>query len=85
MQKIVLKLGSTTVVDGKGIFKKVGIFSYKGYKKIRKRKKLVIVSSGAIALGQKYLKIKKGKIKLEKSQAILQSGKFIWQENSKTV
>ena len=26
--KIVLKLGSTTVIDSKGVFKKMGYFSY---------------------------------------------------------
>ena len=67
-KKIVLKLGSTTVVDGKGIFKKKWVTSLiKDIKKYGKGKNFVIVSSGAIALGQKYLKIKKGKIKLELS------------------
>ena len=36
----------------------------------------MIVSSGAIALGQKYLKVKKGKIKLEMSQAIAAVGQI---------
>ena len=63
--KIVLKLGSTTVIDSKGIFKKKWVTSLiKDIKKYGKGKNFVIVSSGAIALGQKYLKIKKGKIKL---------------------
>ena len=61
--KIVLKLGSTTVVDSKGVFKKKWVTSLiKDIKKYGKGKNFVIVSSGAIALGQKYLKIKKGKI-----------------------
>ena len=38
--------------------------------------KFVIVSSGAIALGQKYLKIKKKKLKLEMSQAIAAVGQI---------
>ena len=37
---------------------------------------MVIVSSGAIALGQNYLKIKKKKIKLEMSQAIAAVGQI---------
>ena len=75
--KIVLKLGSTTVVDGKGIFKKEWVTSLiKDIKKYGKGKNFVIVSSGAIALGQKYLKIKKGKIKLEMSQAIAAIGQI---------
>ena len=60
--KIVLKLGSATVINGKGIFKKKWVTSLiKDIKKYGKGKNFVIVSSGAIALGQKYLKIKKGK------------------------
>ena len=75
--KIVLKLGSTTVVDSKGVFKKKWVTSLiKDIKKYGKGKNFVIVSSGAIALGQKYLKIKKGKIKLEKSQAIAAVGQI---------
>ena len=62
-KKIVLKLGSSTVVDGKGIFKKKWVISLiKDIKKYGKEKSFVIVSSGAIALGQKYLKIKDKKI-----------------------
>ena len=57
--KIVLKLGSTTVVNSKGVFKKKWVTSLiKDIKKYGKGKNFVIVSSGAIALGQKYLKIK---------------------------
>jgi glutamate 5-kinase len=75
--KIVLKLGSTTVVDSKGVFKKKWITSLiKDIKKYGKGKNFVIVSSGAIALGQKYLKIKKSKIKLEMSQAIAAVGQI---------
>ncbi len=75
--KIVLKLGSTTVVDSKGIFKKKWVTSLiKDIKKYGKGKNFVIVSSGAIALGQKYLKIKKKKIKLEMNQAIAAVGQI---------
>ena len=56
---IVLKLGSTTVVDGKGKFKKKWVTSLiKDIKKYGQNKNFVVVSSGAIALGQKYLKTK---------------------------
>ncbi len=76
-KKIVLKLGSSTVVDSKGIFKKKWVTSLiKDIKKYGKNKNFVIVSSGAIALGQKYLKIKKKKIKLEMSQAIAAVGQI---------
>ena len=76
-KKIVIKLGSTTVVDSKGKFKKKWVTSLiKDIKKFGLKKHFVIVSSGAIALGQKYLKIRKKKIKLEMSQAIAAVGQI---------
>ena len=45
------------------------------YKKIYKEKNVVIVSSGAIALGQTILRLKK-KIKLEMSQAVAAIGQI---------
>ncbi len=61
-KKIVIKLGSLTVVDKKGKFKKRWVSSLiKDIKKYGYGKNFVIVSSGAIALGQKHLKIKKKK------------------------
>ena len=75
-KKIVLKLGSSTVVDNKGNFKKKWVTTLiKDIKKYGKGKNFVIVSSGAIALGQKYLKIKK-KIKVDMSQAIAAIGQI---------
>jgi glutamate 5-kinase len=74
---IVLKLGSSTVVDGKGKFKKKWVTSLiKDIKNYGKNKNFVIVSSGAIALGQKYLKIKNKKIKLDMNQAIAAVGQI---------
>ena len=74
---IVLKLGSSTVVDGNGKFKKKWLISLiKDIQKYGKNKNFVIVSSGAIALGQKYLKINKKKIKLDMSQAIAAVGQI---------
>jgi glutamate 5-kinase len=76
-KKIVIKLGSTTVVDNKGNFKKEWVTSLiKDIKKYKGNSDLVIVSSGAIALGQNYLKIKKKKVKLEMSQAIAAVGQI---------
>ena len=62
-KKIVIKLGSSTIVDGKGNFKKKWLLSrIKDIKKLKKNnQEIVIVSSGAIALGQKHLKIKNKK------------------------
>ncbi len=76
-KKIVIKLGSTTVVDNKGKFKKEWVKSLlKDIKKFKKNSDIVIVSSGAIALGQNYLKIKNKKIRLEMSQAIAAVGQI---------
>ena len=74
---IVLKLGSSTVVDERGKFKKKWVTTLiKDIKRYGKNKKFVIVSSGAIALGQKYFKINKKKIKLDMSQAIAAVGQI---------
>jgi glutamate 5-kinase len=40
----------------------MGNITYQRYQKIWKKENFVIVSSGAIALGQKYLKINKKKL-----------------------
>ena len=61
-KKVVIKLGSSTVVDKSGKLKKKWINSLiKDIKKYKGKSDLTIVSSGAIALGQNYLKIKKKK------------------------
>ena len=76
--KIVIKLGSSTIVDKKGSFKKKWLNSLiKDIKKLkRNNQEVVIVSSGAIALGQNYLKIKSKKVKLEMSQAVASVGQI---------
>jgi glutamate 5-kinase len=77
-KKIVVKLGSSTIVDNKGKFKKKWLLSLiQDIKKLRKNnQEIVIVSSGAIALGQSYLKIKNKKVKLEMSQAVASIGQI---------
>ena len=77
-KKIVIKLGSSTIVDKKGSFKRKWLLSLiSDIKKLRKNnQKIVIVSSGAIALGQNYLKIKNRKVKLEMSQAVASVGQI---------
>ena len=77
-KKIVIKLGSSTVIDKKGNFKKKWLLSLiNDIKKLKKNKQeVVLVSSGAIALGQSYLKIKNRKVKLEMSQAIAAVGQI---------
>ena len=61
---IVIKIGSSNIVGGKGKLKEKWLSSLtKDLKKfVNQNKNIVIVSSGAIALGQSYLKISKKKI-----------------------
>ena len=76
-KKIVIKLGSSTVVDNKGKFKSAWVQSLiKDIKSLKKNTEVIVVSSGAIALGQNFLKIKKKKIKIEMSQAIAAVGQI---------
>ena len=77
-KKIVIKLGSSTIVNNKGSFKKKWLLSLiQDIKKLRKNNQdVVIVSSGSIALGQSYLKIKNKKVKLEMSQAVASVGQI---------
>ena len=76
-KKIVIKIGSSTVIDKKGKFKKKWVNSLiNDIKKYKGNSNIVIVSSGAIALGLGYLKIKQKKIKLEMSQAIASVGQI---------
>ena len=77
-KKIVLKIGSSNLVDNKGEVKEKWLKSLvKDIEKLRKtNKSFVIVSSGAIALGQNYLKVKKKRIKIEMSQALASIGQI---------
>ena len=75
---IVLKIGSSNLVDGKGRIKEKWLSSLvKDIKKLKKKgKEFVIVSSGAIALGQSYLKVKQKRTKIEMSQALASIGQI---------
>ena len=75
---IVIKIGSSNIVDNRGKLREKWLNSLvKDLKELaNKKKNIVIVSSGAIALGQKYLKIKQKKIKLEMRQAIASVGQI---------
>ena len=74
---IVIKLGSSTVVDKNGKFKSKWVQTLVAdIKKIKRNKNIVIVSSGAIAMGQKVLKINKSRLKVEMSQAIAAVGQI---------
>ena len=85
-KKIVIKLGSSTVVDKRGKFKRNWVDSLvKDIKKYKQDCEIVIVSSGAIAIGLSYLKIKQKKIKLEMSQAIAAVGQILLSEEFKKI
>jgi len=77
-KKIVIKIGSSILIDKKGKPKKTWLRKFvKDIKFLIKRKKqVVIVSSGAIALGCEYLKINKRGLKIDKSQAVASIGQI---------
>ena len=77
-KKIVIKIGSSILVDAKGKPKKLWLEKFvKDVKAlIKKKKKVIIVSSGAIALGCKFLKIKRKGLKVDKSQAVASIGQI---------
>ncbi len=75
---IVIKIGSSILVDDKGKPKKKWLKEFvKDIKFLKERKKeVIIVSSGAIALGCSFLKIKKKNLKVDKSQAVASIGQI---------
>ncbi len=77
-KKIVIKIGSSILVDEKGKTKKIWLKEFaKDIKNlIKKKKQIVIVSSGAIAMGCEYLEIKKNGLKVDKSQAVASIGQI---------
>ena len=77
-KKIVIKIGSSILVDEHGKPKKKWLHKFgKDIKYlINKNKQIVIVSSGAIAMGCEYLKIKKNGLKVDKSQAVASIGQI---------
>tara|TARA_Y100000590_G_scaffold36768_1_gene39753 strand:+ start:1696 stop:2802 length:1107 start_codon:yes stop_codon:yes gene_type:complete len=77
-KKIVIKIGSSILVDEKGKPKKIWLKEFARNIKnlINKKKQIVIVSSGAIAMGCEYLKIKRNGLKVDKSQAVAAVGQI---------
>ena len=77
-KKIVIKIGSSILVDEKGKPKKIWLKEFaKDIKNlIKKKKQIVIVSSGAIAMGCEYLGINKNGLKVDKSQAVASIGQI---------
>jgi len=77
-KKIVIKIGSSILIDEKGKPKKIWLQHFlKDIKNLLKKKKqIVIVSSGAIAMGCEYLGINKNGLKVDKSQAVASIGQI---------
>ena len=75
---VVIKIGSSLLVDETKKIRKKWLLSFaKDIKKLKsKNKKVIIVSSGAIALGCKKMNYKKANLKLDKSQAIASVGQI---------
>ena len=75
---IVIKIGSSLLVDEKRKIRKKWLTSFtKDIKKLKsKNKKIIIVSSGAIALGCKKMNYNKTNLRLDKSQAIASVGQI---------
>ena len=75
---IVIKIGSSLLVDNKKKIRKKWLSSFaKDIKKLKsKNKKIIIVSSGAIALGCKKMNYDKIRLKLDKSQAVASIGQI---------
>ena len=77
-KKIVIKIGSSILVDKNGKPKQTWLKTFVKDIKflIRKKKQIVIVSSGAIALGCEFLGINKKGLKIDKSQAVASIGQI---------
>jgi glutamate 5-kinase len=77
-KKIVIKIGSSILVDEKGKPKKKWLQEFAEDIKnlLKKKKQIVIVSSGAIAMGCEYLGIKKNGLRVDKSQAVASIGQI---------
>ena len=75
---IVIKIGSSLLVDNCNKIRKKWLSSFaKDIKNLKsKNKKVIIVSSGAIALGCKKMRYDKSNLKIDKSQAIASIGQI---------
>jgi len=75
---IVVKIGSSLLIDDKNIVRKKWLSEFtRDIKQLLKEKKnVIIVSSGAIALGCKKLGLNKKNLKLDKSQAVASIGQI---------
>ena len=78
LKTIVIKIGSSLIIDEKKKIRSKWLDSFvkdiQGFKKAGKR--IIIVSSGAIALGCKKLNLDKKNLKIDKSQAVASIGQI---------
>ena len=75
---VVIKIGSSLLINDNKIIREKWLLEFaKDIKELQKLKKnIVIVSSGAIALGCKKLQLNKKTLKLDKSQAVASIGQI---------
>ena len=75
---VVIKIGSSLLINDKKIIRQKWLEEFsKDIKNLQNKKKnVIIVSSGAIALGCKKLNLNKKNIKLDKSQAVASIGQI---------
>jgi len=75
---IVIKIGSSLIIDDKKVIRQKWLSEFtKDIKELLDNKKnVIIVSSGAIALGCKKLSLNKKSLKLDKSQAVASIGQI---------
>ena len=75
---VVIKIGSSLIINDSKIIREKWLSDFaEDVKNLQKLKKnVIIVSSGAIALGCKKLKLSKKNLKLDKSQAIASIGQI---------
>ena len=75
---IVIKIGSSLLIDDNKTVRKKWLleFSKDIRKLIKENKKVIIVSSGAIAMGCKKLNLSKKNLKIDKSQAVASIGQI---------
>src|SRR6202522_576177 len=78
-KRVVVKVGSALLVDAdKGRLNRTCLESFPGdiAHLRRRRQEVILVSSGAIALGRRHLGLSPGKLKLEESQAAAAVGQI---------
>ena len=75
---IVIKIGSSLLIDENKKIRKTWLseFAKDIRELIKKNKKIIIVSSGAIAMGCKKLNLSKKNLKIDKSQAVASIGQI---------